>query len=90
MQEALELAKASGHPRAFEVFGQLFKQYTEAQETLVDLHGKVQKTKGTSINNQTNVQNNVMVGSTADLLKAIKSGKFDDTEKLHSESSNQG
>ena len=90
MQEALELAKASGHPRAFEVFGQLFKQYTEAQETLVDLQGKVQKTKGTSINNQTNVQNNVMVGSTADLLKAIKSGKFDDTEKLHSESSNQG
>ena len=91
MQEALELAKASGHPRAFEVFGQLFKQYTEAQGSLVDLHHKVQKIKGQPINNQTNVQNNVMVGSTADLLKAIKSGEFEDeSTSVHIEPSDKG
>lgn len=91
MQEALELAKASGHPRAFEVFGQLFKQYTEAQTDLVELHGKVNKIKGSDIHKQTNIQNNVMVGSTADLLKAIKSGAFkDESESIHSEPSNQG
>lgn len=91
MQEALELAKASGHPRAFEVFGQLFKQYTEAQSDLVDLHQKVTKIKGTDIHKQTNIQNNVMVGSTADLLKAIKSGALkDEPESVHIESTDQG
>ena len=50
----------------FEVFGQLFKQYTEAQTDLVELHGKVNKIKGSDIHKQTNIQNNVMVGSTAD------------------------
>ena len=91
MQEALELAKASGHPRAFEVFGQLFKQYTEAQSDLVDLHQKVTKIKGTDIHKQTNIQNNVMVGSTADLLKAIKQGALkDEPESVHIESTDQG
>lgn len=91
MQEALELAKASGHPRAFEVFGQLFKAYTEAQSDLVDLHGKVNKIKGTDIHKQTNIQNNVMVGSTADLLKAIKSGAYEDEPKsVHIESTDKG
>ena len=65
-----------GTPSAFEVFGQLFKQYTEAQTDLVELHGKVNKIKGSDIHKQTNIQNNVMVGSTADLLKAIKSGSL--------------
>ena len=91
LETMMQVARESEHPRAFEVFGQLFKQYTEAQSDLVDLHQKVTKIKGTDIHKQTNIQNNVMVGSTADLLKAIKSGALkDEPESVHIESTDQG
>ena len=43
MEELLEIAKAEESPRAFEVFGQLLKNMSDTQETLMDLHQKKQK-----------------------------------------------
>ena len=85
MAEMLELAKASGHQRAFEVFGSMFSQYTDAQTKLMNLHQqkeKVQDQQGKTVNNTTNVQQNVMVGSTKDLLKMVKQGKIGEDGKI--------
>ena len=85
MQEMLELAKASGHQRAFEVFGSMFSQFTDAQTKLMNLHHqkeKVEEKSGKTVNNTTNVQQNVMVGSTKDLLKMLKQGKIDENGKV--------
>ena len=87
MQEMLELAKASGHQRAFEVFGSMFSQYTDAQTKLMNLHQQKEKIKNDeqkTVNNTTNVQQNVLVGSTKDLLKMVKSGQVkEDGEIVH-------
>ena len=85
MAEMLELAKASGHQRAFEVFGSMFSQFTDAQTKLMNLHHqkeKVEEKSGKTVNNTTNVQQNVMVGSTKDLLKMVKQGKIDENGKV--------
>jgi len=85
MGEMLEIAKASGHQRAFEVFGSMFSQFTDAQTKLMDLHQrkeKVEEKSGRTVNNTTNVQQNVMVGSTKDLLKMVKQGKIDENGKV--------
>ena len=76
MEELLEIAKAEESPRAFEVFGQLLKNMTDSQETLMDLHQKKQKLEnagnGQEVAKAQNVTNALFVGSTADLLKLVK------------------
>jgi hypothetical protein len=76
MDELLEIAKAEESPRAFEVFGQLLKNMTDSQETLMDLHQKKQKLENAGerqeVTQAQNITNALFVGSTADLLKLVK------------------
>ena len=71
VEEMLEIAKQSEHPRAFEVVGQLIKSGLDANKELMGLH-KTKKElsieKGPSqVTNQA-----VFVGSTAELQKLLK------------------
>ena len=76
MEELLEIAKAEESPRAFEVFGQLLKNMTDTQSTLMELHQKKQKLENDGdrqeVSKAQNVTNALFVGSTADLLKLVK------------------
>ena len=76
MEELLEIAKAEESPRAFEVFGQLLKNMTDTQKTLMELHQKKQKLENDGdrqeVSRAQNVTNALFVGSTADLLKLVK------------------
>jgi|TARA_B110000014_G_scaffold262950_1_gene258256 hypothetical protein len=76
MEELLEIAKAEESPRAFEVFGQLLKNMTDTQGTLMELHQKKQKLENAGdrqeVTKAQNVTNALFVGSTADLLKLVK------------------
>ena len=76
MDELLEIAKAEESPRAFEVFGQLLKNMTDTQSTLMELHQKKQKLENDGdrqeVSRAQNVTNALFVGSTADLLKLVK------------------
>ena len=72
---ALETAKQSEHPRAFEVVGNLMKQLVDANQQLMDLHKQkqklddpVEKEKSKQITNN----NAIFVGSTTELNKLIK------------------
>jgi predicted house-cleaning noncanonical NTP pyrophosphatase (MazG superfamily) len=75
LDELLEIAKSSEHARHFEVVSQLIKNLGDTNEKLLGL----QKTKKELIkenpNGPTNVNNNLFVGSTSDLLKMLKNNK---------------
>lgn len=77
----LELAKASEHPRAFEVVGQLTKTLVDANKDLIEVQRKIKELKKESVERETakNVtNNNLFVGSTADLLKALRNKDDED------------
>jgi hypothetical protein len=68
----LELAKASEHPRAFEVVGQLTKTLIDANTNLLDIQKKVKEL--TKTDSPQNVTNALFVGSTSELQKLLKDG----------------
>ena len=77
LDSLLQLAKASEHPRAFEVVGQLTKTLVDANKDLLDIQKKVKELQGEdkkAEGDKTVTNNNLYVGSTADLLKMIKNG----------------
>ena len=71
VEEMLEIAKQSEHPRAFEVVGQLIKSGLDANKELMSLH-KTKKELSIETNSGVNVNNAVFVGSTAELQKLLK------------------
>lgn len=73
---ALEVAKNSEHPRAFEVVGGLMKHLSDINTQLLDLHKKKQQIEQPREEGKTstaNVQNNaIFVGSTSELSKMLE------------------
>ncbi len=80
----LELARESEHPRAFEVLGQLIKQNAEIGEKILKLHkSKKEVDKEDDIpalGQQAATNNNVFIGSTAELQKMLRDEKVIETE----------
>ena len=70
LEELLEIAKQSEHPRAFEVVGQMIDKLTTTNKELLNLH-KTKKDISTE-KGPTNVTNALYVGSTAELQKMLK------------------
>ena len=79
--EMLEIAKQSEHPRAFEVVSTLMKTVLDANKDFADMSSKKRFVKeeinGPKEAAQTNVTNNNLIVSTADLLKMIKGDNED-------------
>lgn len=74
LYHALEVAKQSEHPRAFEVVGGLVKHLSDVNTQLLDLHKRKQSIDGpTNTKKETSsVTNNaIYVGSTSDLSKML-------------------
>jgi hypothetical protein len=73
LESALEIAKQSEHPRAFEVVGNLIKQLADINHQLLDVHTKKQRLGAKEPEQKaTNVTNNsIFVGSTSELSKLI-------------------
>ena len=80
----LELARESEHPRAFEVLGQLIKQNAEIGEKILKLHkSKKEVDKEDDMPALASIgptNNNVFIGSTAELQKMLRDEKVIDTE----------
>ena len=84
LNHALEVAKASEHPRAFEVVGNLMKNLSDINHQLLDLHTKRQELKEiqTAPKNGKGAppsvtNNSIFVGSTAELSKTIENMRKD-------------
>ena len=73
VEELLEIAKQSEHPRAFEVVGQLIGKLTETNKELMGLHKTKKELSIEKGGGDVNVNNAVFVGSTAELQKLLKS-----------------
>lgn len=73
LYHALEVAKQSEHPRAFEVVGGLMKHLSDINTQLLDLHKKKQVIEAPTKQAQgANVTNNsIFVGSTSELSKML-------------------
>ena len=80
----MELARESEHPRALEVLGQLIKQNAEIGEKVLKLHkSKKEQDKTdehTALAQQGATNNNVFIGSTAELQKMLRDEKVIETE----------
>ena len=70
----LDLARESEHPRAFEVLGQLIKNNAEIGEKILKLHKskKEQDDDGHTAALTGPTNNNVFIGSTAELQKMLR------------------
>ena len=81
LQGILDVAGMGQHPRAYEVAANLVKTMVEANKDLLDLTKKRKEIEkaDNALNPQT-VNNNLFVGSTAELLKALKSNNIKDIE----------
>jgi predicted nucleic acid-binding Zn-ribbon protein len=67
----LHIAKNSDHPRAYEVAGQLIKTVSDTAKDLLEIQ-KRKKELEKDEKPKIQTQNNLFVGSTHDLLKAMK------------------
>ena len=78
IEKLAQIADSSQHPRAFEVLAKLMDTMLQANKDLLDLQKSIREidAKDTPINDQAkSVTNNLFVGSTAELQKALESMK---------------
>ena len=80
LNNMLEIAKQSEHPRAFEVVNQLMKTMADTQKDLLELKQREQKINGTENKSPNNVTNALFVGSTNELQKMIKDKECTNTD----------
>lgn len=73
LENMIEVARESEHPRAYEVLSGLIKNVSDTNDKLMDLNKKQKQMdeseKPAQVENQ---QNNYYLGSTADLQKLLK------------------
>jgi hypothetical protein len=76
IDELLKVANESEHPRAYEVAATLIKTMADLNKDLLDIRKKKNDIGGkTTVENNTNIDKAVFVGSTAELMKLLKSEK---------------
>lgn len=74
IDDLLIIASSTEHPRIYEVLGQLLKTISDQNKDLIDIRIKAKGTKPEEPKGDTNIQNAMFIGSTADLLKQLKGG----------------
>lgn len=81
MDKLLEIASQSQHPRAFEVLAKLIDTNVAANEKLLQLQSKIREISAADApmsDRAQTINNNLFVGSTAELQKVLKEMKNKD------------
>ena len=83
MEEMMEVARATEHPRAFEVLSNMMKNIADINGNLMDMHKKKKdfEQKEQKVLPQGQTTNNVFVGSTSDLQRMLQDEMIDVTPK---------
>ena len=71
LETMMQVARESEHPRAFEVLSNMIKNLSDVNDKLMDLNKK-NKDLEEPLRQVENQQNNIFLGSTADLQKLLK------------------
>tara|TARA_B100000927_G_scaffold129615_1_gene104372 strand:+ start:2702 stop:3202 length:501 start_codon:yes stop_codon:yes gene_type:complete len=73
IQGIMHIARNSDQPRAYEVAGALIKNLQDTAKDMIDVHERHKRvTQDKTTKGTIKTQNNLFVGSTKDLLKAVK------------------
>ena len=75
IEEMIEVARQSEHPRAYEVLATLIKDTAQTSEKLMDLHRKIQTLDQMMLpapDKQGSTTNNLFIGSTTELQRMLK------------------
>ena len=73
LEDMIEVARSSEHPRAYEVLSGMIKNVSDVNDRLMDLNKKQKEIhKSDEVKQVENQQNNYFLGSTADLQKMLK------------------
>ena len=75
IEEMIEVARQSEHPRAYEVLATLIKDTAQTSEKLMDLHRKIQTLDQMMLpapEKQGSTTNNLFIGSTTELQRMLK------------------
>ena len=84
MEKLAQIADSSQHPRAFEVYAKLMDTMINANKELLELQTKIREidTADAPINDKAKtINNNLFVGTTAELQKMIENLRNGGTEK---------
>lgn len=75
IEEMIEVARQSEHPRAYEVLATLIKDTAQTSEKLMDLHRKIQTIDQMMLpapKQESSTTNNLFIGSTTELQRMLK------------------
>ena len=73
LEDMIEVARQSEHPRAYEVLSGMIKNISDVNDKLMDLNKKNKDmNKQEEVKQVGNTTNNVFLGSTADLQRLLK------------------
>jgi hypothetical protein len=75
VEQIISVAKATDHPRAYEVVATLINSVAAMNKDLMDIRKKKQDITGEKKTQNINVDKAVFVGSTAELIRQIKENK---------------
>lgn len=78
MEEMLELAKNSEHPRAYEVYAKLLKDTSDVANQLMTLHKQKKDLNKENLPAAGTTTNNVLVTTSSDLQRMLKGTDFKD------------
>ena len=97
IEEMIEVAKQSEHPRAYEVLAKLIKDTADTSSQLMDLHKKVKEIDKIMAPDSSlqqlpngNTTNNLFVGSTTELQRMLKDLNKEDVIEVESETPKTG
>ena len=81
VEDMIQIAQQSQHPKAYDVLNSLIKTFADVSTGIADLQIKKQKLQGKPSDSDENktVNNNLFVGSTAELQKMLQDLKSSDT-----------
>jgi hypothetical protein len=68
----LMVAKQSDHPRAYEVAANMLKSLTDMNKDLMEIQKRKKELQPKETNNSINVEKAVFIGSTKELINALK------------------
>ena len=79
VEDMIAIAQQSQHPKAYEVLNSLIKTFADVSTGIADLQLKKQRLQGKVQPEEKTVNNNLFVGSTAELQKMLQDLKSGDS-----------
>jgi hypothetical protein len=71
LEDMIQVARATEHPRAYEVLSGMLKNVSDAGDSLIDIHKKKHDMEKKDVPALPTTNNNVFVGSTTDLQRML-------------------